>query len=46
MENDPDKIKDAASAEDKPFVIVIPKDFSGEEGQEKKILKDAGLWSL
>lgn len=46
MENDPLKIREAVAAEDHPMVVVLPKDFSEQEGQEKKVLKEAGLWQL
>lgn len=46
MENDANKIREAATAEDHPMIIVMPKDFSGQEGEEKKVLKEAGLWLL
>ena len=40
------KLQEAAAAEDKPLVIVVPKDYSGQEGIEKKMLKEAGLWFI
>lgn len=46
MNNDPEKLRQAAEAEAKPMVIVTAKDFSGQEGTEKKMLKEAGLWLL
>ena len=46
MENDPIKVREAVAAEDHPMVVIIPKDFSDVEGQEKKLLTQAGLWQL
>jgi hypothetical protein len=45
MENDVSKIKEVAESDDKPFVIVFPKDFS-DEMNTKRIMKEAGLWFI
>jgi hypothetical protein len=45
MAHDPAKIREAVDAEDKPMVIVLPKEYD-DESKTKKILQDAGLWFL
>ncbi len=45
MENDVAKIKEVTESDDKPFVVVFPKDFV-DETSTKRIIKEAGLWFI
>ena len=45
MENDPEKLKEAAEADDKPYVIIPPKNFE-DDSQTKQMLLNAGLWFM
>jgi hypothetical protein len=44
---DASKLKAAMTADkkDRPYVVVVPKDFS-DPGKAKKLLIDSGLWFL
>jgi len=45
MDNDAEKVRGAAEAQEKPLVIVTPKNFQ-EPGRTKQLLMDSGLWFL